>query len=141
MRALLNLKNAIFLLFLSILFYGCVQKAPYIGKKAELKESHKVVKPETPILTVSPNVGKPKTPIIVEGKGFKPGEQISLLLKLSEYEIIGLGTRKVEAIVADEEGNFKVETAIPKMAKPGEYLIIAEGDKGSYATTKIKVIK
>ena len=127
MRGVLNLKHIVLVLFLSILFYGCVQKVPSIGKKPEL--------------IVSPKVGKPKTLIIIEGKGFKPGEQISLLLKLSEYEIIGLGTRKVEAIVADEEGNFKVETAIPRMAKPGEYPIIAEGDKGSYAETKIKVIE
>ncbi len=92
-------------------------------------------------ITITPDSGKPKTAIVIEGKGFKPGEKIDVLLKLSEYEIIGLGTRKVDKIIADKTGTFKVKSAIPKMAKPGVYKVVAIGDKGSYAESKIKVTK
>jgi hypothetical protein len=92
-------------------------------------------------ITINPDSGKPKTPIVIEGKGFKPGERVDVLLKLSDFEIIGLGTRKVDKIVADQSGAFKVKSAIPKMAKPGIYKVIATGDKGSYAESQIKVVK
>ena len=92
-------------------------------------------------ITISPDSGKPKTPIVIQGTGFKPGEKVDVLLKLSEFEIIGLGTRKVDKIVADQNGAFKVKSAIPKMAKPGTYNVMAIGDKGSYAESQIKVVK
>lgn len=90
-------------------------------------------------LVVNPMKGKPKTVITISGSGFKPGEVVDVTLETGPGIIHGLGTRKVDAIVADDSGAFSVETGIPAVAPVGEFTIEAAGDKGSLATHPLVV--
>ncbi len=90
-------------------------------------------------LAVEPSKGKPKTVITISGSGFKPGEVVEITLETGPGVIHGLGTGKVDAIVADESGAFSVETGIPAVAPVGEFTIEAAGDKGSVATHPLVV--
>ncbi len=92
-------------------------------------------------LVVDPSKGKPKTVITISGSGFKPGEVVDVTLETGPGIIHGLGTRKVDAIVADKSGAFSVKSAIPAVAPVGEFTIEAAGDKGTVATHPLVVTK
>lgn len=92
-------------------------------------------------LVVEPMKGKPKTVITISGSGFKPGEVVEITLETGPGIIHGLGTGKVDPIVADESGAFSVETGIPTVAPVGEFTIEAAGDKGSLAAHPLVVTK
>jgi hypothetical protein len=92
-------------------------------------------------LVVNPMEGKPKTAITISGSGFKPGEVIDITLETGPGIIHGLGTQKVDPVVADESGAFSVETGIPTVAPVGKFTIEAIGDKGSGATHPLVVTK
>jgi uncharacterized membrane protein len=92
-----------------------------------------------PSLTINPCTEQPKKPVTIEGSGFKPGEIIDITLNLGDGILIGLGTQKVEAIAADADGAFSAKSAVPAVAKPGNYKVTAEGDKGSKAEAQLTV--
>ncbi len=92
-------------------------------------------------LVVDPSKGKPKTVITISGSGFKPGEVVEVTLETGPGIIHGLGTEKVDAIIADDSGAFSVETGIPAVAPVGEFTIEAAGDHGSVATHPLIVTK
>lgn len=92
-------------------------------------------------LVVDPSKGKPKTVITISGSGFKPGEVVDVTLETEPGVIHGLGTQKVDAIVADDSGAFSVQTGIPVVAPIGEFTIEAAGDHGSVATHPLVVTK
>lgn len=89
---------------------------------------------------ITPASGLPETGLKITGKGFQPGEEVDILFILEEGMKIGLGTEKVEVITADAEGSFTANSAIPRMAKPGQYKIEIIGNKGSQTTLSIEVI-
>ncbi len=91
-------------------------------------------------INLNPPKGKPEERLVIRGSGFKPEEGIEIILRLSEHEIVGLGTARVDQIKTDSNGTFEVETAFPAFAKPGVYEIIIFGDKGSQVTSKIEVL-
>jgi len=90
-------------------------------------------------ITVTPNAGEPAAAIKITGTGFKPGEEVDVLFVLEPMMKIGLGTTKVDAIIADDKGNFTAEAGIPINAKPGSYTIEAIGNKDSKTTTTVEV--
>jgi len=92
-------------------------------------------------LVVRPGSGKPGTVLTISGNGFKAGETVDVVVLAGEGTRLGLGTQKVDAIIADKTGKFSVKSAIPKVLKPGTYDIIAEGDKGSQVKQKLSVTK
>jgi len=92
-------------------------------------------------VSINPASGAAGTPITITGSGFKAGEEVDITLILGEGQLIGLGTQKVEAIVADANGAFSVESAVPRMAKPGRYDVEVEGSKGSYVKTSLEAVK
>jgi len=92
-------------------------------------------------VTIEPSSGKPKAKIAITGSGFKPGEAVEITLDLGEGRLIGLGTTKVEVVVADKTGAFKVPSNIPAIAKPGKYTITIEGNKGSETTCILEALK
>lgn len=92
-------------------------------------------------LVVEPSKGKPKTVITISGSGFKPGEVVDVTVETGPGVINGLGTEKVDAIVADKSGAFSVKSGIPVVAPVGEFTIEAAGDKGSLATHPLVVTK
>lgn len=92
-------------------------------------------------LVVDPTSGKPKAALTISGSGFEPKEVVDLVLATGPGILHGLGTRKVDAIVANEFGAFSVKTAIPKVSPVGVYSIEAAGDKGSLATHPLVVTK
>lgn len=92
-------------------------------------------------LVVDPMQGKPKTAITISGSGFQRGEAVEITLTTGPGIIHGLGTSKVDPIVADETGAFKVQTGIPTVAPVGEFTIEAVGDHGSVATHRLVVTK
>lgn len=96
---------------------------------------------KSPALAVEPSEGKPKTVITISGSGFEPGEVVEITLETGPGIIHGLGTGKVDPIVADDSGAFSVETGIPTVAPVGEFTIEAAGDKGSLATHPLVVTK
>lgn len=92
-------------------------------------------------LIVQPSSGKPRTVLTISGNGFKSGETVDVVVLAGEGMRLGLGTQKVDAIIADKAGKFSVKSAIPKVLKPGTYEVIAEGNKGSQAKQKLSVTK
>jgi len=92
-----------------------------------------------PSITINPCTDKPKKPITIEGRGFKPNEVVDITLDLGDGILIGLGTQKVEAVTADDKGAFSANSAVPAVAKPGTYMITAEGDKESVAEAQLNV--
>jgi uncharacterized membrane protein len=90
-------------------------------------------------IDIKPPSGKKSTVIAISGTGFQPQEEVDIVITLGPGKKVGLGTEKVEVIVADDKGNFSVPSAIPMNAKAGEYPIDVEGSKGSVVNTKIVV--
>ncbi len=88
---------------------------------------------------ISPASGVAETALKISGKGFAAGEEVDILFILEEGMKIGLGTEKVEAIVADAAGVFTANSAIPRMAKPGQYKIEIIGNKGSKTSMTLEV--
>ncbi|MEN2986408.1 MAG: hypothetical protein ABDH16_07125 [Thermodesulfovibrionaceae bacterium] len=93
-----------------------------------------------PQITITPSSGEPATVITIEGKGFKPDEEIDIVIILDEGEKVALGTEKVDVIKADANGVFSVKSGIPINAKPGKHKIEIKGNKGSQLETSIEVI-
>lgn len=93
-----------------------------------------------PAVTLEPESGKAEAELKITGTGFQPEEEIDIILTLGEGLLIGLGTTKVEMITADQNGSFTAVSAIPKMAKPGEYPIDVIGSMGSEASAKLTVL-
>lgn len=92
----------------------------------------------SPVLEIVPPAGAPGDEIKINGKGFKPDEEIDVLFVLEDMKI-GLGTTKVDVIKADAKGEFSVASGIPMNAKPGSYNIEAIGSMGSNTSIKIEV--
>lgn len=92
-----------------------------------------------PQVTITPQKGEPATIISIDGKGFKPDEEIDIIITLEEGEKVGLGTEKVDIIKADANGAFSVKSGIPINAKPGKHKIDIIGSKGSQLVTEIEV--
>ncbi|MFQ5912761.1 MAG: hypothetical protein ACE5JS_06240 [Nitrospinota bacterium] len=92
-------------------------------------------------LAVTPGSGKPRTVVSIGGAGFEAGETVDVVVLAGPGLRLGLGTRKVDAIVADDSGAFSVKSAIPRVLKPGKYTIEATGDKGSRAKFLLVVTK
>jgi hypothetical protein len=95
---------------------------------------------EAPSVEISPSSGAPATALTITGKGFIPDEEIDIVMILEEGMRVGLGTEKVEAIVADKTGGFNAASAVPLMAKPGQYKVEVEGSKGSQAASTLEVL-
>jgi hypothetical protein len=119
----MNSRTAIRLLVLCIaaLFLSAACSGAAVQKAGDAK------------ITITPPSGKERTAITIEGTGFKAGEVIDITIDLGGGQLVGLGTQKVDAIVADKAGAFKAPSGIPFKAKPGTYTVTAEGDKGSFA--------
>jgi hypothetical protein len=90
-------------------------------------------------VVIDPASGKKSTVITITGTGFAPQEEVDVVITLGPGQRVGLGTEKVEMIVADDQGGFSVPSAIPMNAKPGTYPIDVEGSKGSEFSTSIVV--
>lgn len=90
-------------------------------------------------ISITPPSGKQSAAISIEGAGFKPGEAVDVTVDLGGGRLVGLGTTKVEEIVADSAGKFKVPSGIPFKTKPGTYKVTAEGNKGSIAKADLVV--
>ncbi len=88
---------------------------------------------------ITPSSGLPETIIKITGKGFQPNEEVDILMTLEEGMKIGLGTEKVDVVAADATGVFTANSAIPRMAKPGQYKIEIIGNKGSQAVATLEV--
>ncbi|UCE33064.1 MAG: hypothetical protein JSV40_07400 [Deltaproteobacteria bacterium] len=95
----------------------------------------------TATVSVNPSKGTPGTNVVIKGAGFKAGEEIDVVMILGDGMLIGMGTQKVEAIVADSNGTFEAKSAIPKMAKAGIYTVEVEGNKGGMTSASVEVIK
>ncbi len=95
---------------------------------------------EKPSVALAPDKGKAEAALKISGKGFQPNEEVDIVLILGEGLRVGLGTAKVEVVVADDKGAFEAESAVPKMAKPGEYKIEVIGSKGSEASAVLQVL-
>ena len=95
---------------------------------------------ETPKIFLSPSSGKASAAITIYGTGFQPGEEIDIVMVVGAGEKVGLGTEKVEAIQANDQGAFTAKTAIYVRAKPGGYVVEAGGSKGSEASEKLTVL-
>lgn len=91
------------------------------------------------VVVIDPPSGKKATVISITGTGFEPQEEVDVVITLGPGQKVGLGTAKVEVIVADDQGAFSVPSAIPMNAKPGTYPIDVEGNKGSEFRTSIAV--
>lgn len=92
-----------------------------------------------PQVTITPPKGEPATIITIEGKGFKPDEEIDIIITLDEGEKVALGTEKVDVIKADANGSFSVKSGIPVNAKPGKHKISIKGNKGSSLELEVEV--
>ncbi len=92
-----------------------------------------------PSVTVEPSQGPPAAEIKIEGKGFKPGEEVNIVINLGEGEKVALGTVKEDVVKANKKGEFSVVSGIPFNAKPGVYKINVTGNKGSSTEVKIEV--
>ncbi len=90
-------------------------------------------------VTVTPAEGAKGSGIAITGAGFQKGEEIDIVLILGPGERVGLGTRAVDVIVADNDGGFSAESNIPRFAVPGIYNIEVEGSTGTLAKTKFQV--
>jgi hypothetical protein len=90
-------------------------------------------------VTVTPESGAKGSDILITGAGFQTGEEIDIILIMGPGQRVGLGTVKVDAIVADQNGAFTAESNIPSWATPGIYDIEVEGSSGSEAKTKVEV--
>lgn len=90
-------------------------------------------------ITIDPPTGKKSTAITINGAGFQPQEEVDVVITLGPGQLVGLGTTKVEIIVADDSGAFSVPSAIPMNAQPGTYSINVEGSKGSVFSTTLTV--
>jgi len=88
---------------------------------------------------ITPASGAAETALKIMGKGFAAGEEVDILFILEEGMKIGLGTEKVEVILADAAGAFTANSAIPRMAKPGQYKIEVIGNKGSRTSATLEV--
>jgi hypothetical protein len=95
----------------------------------------------TATVSINPSKGTPGTNVVIKGAGFKAGEEIDVVMILGDGMLIGMGTQKVEAIVADSNGSFEAKSAIPKMAKPGTYVVESEGNKGSMTSASVEVVR
>ena len=92
-----------------------------------------------PSVEITPSSGLPETALKITGKGFKPEEEVDILFVLEKAMKIGLGTEKVDVITTDATGSFTANSAIPRMAKPGQYKIEVIGSKGSQTEVAIEV--
>jgi uncharacterized membrane protein len=95
---------------------------------------------EVPKIFIHPDAGKASAAITIWGTGFKPGEEIDIVMAVGPGEKVGLGTEKVDAIKANEYGAFTAKTAIYVQAKPGDYVVEASGSQGSEASEKLTVL-
>ena len=89
---------------------------------------------------ISPASGKASSKITIYGTGFKPGEEIDIVMVVGAGEKVGLGTEKVEAVRTNNQGAFTAKTAIYVRAKPGSYTIEASGSQGSEAKAPLTVL-
>lgn len=88
---------------------------------------------------IVPSSGAPETLLKIGGKGFAAGEEIEILFILEEDVKIGLGTEKVDVVVADASGVFIANSAVPRMATPGQYKIEVIGNKGNETVITFEV--
>ncbi len=95
---------------------------------------------EVPKIFITPDSGKASAKITIYGTGFKPGEEIDIVMVVGAGEKVGLGTEKVDVIKANAHGAFTAKTAIYVRAKPGNYAVEASGNQGSEAKASLTVI-
>ena len=94
---------------------------------------------QQPSVEISPPAGVKGTGLSITGTGFYPDEEIDIILTLGPGELVGLGTRQLDVIMTDSNGAFTAESAIPVFAKPGQYNVEVEGNKGSLVNTTLSV--
>jgi hypothetical protein len=94
---------------------------------------------QNPSVEITPSSGIPEAALKITGKGFQPEEEVDILFILEEGMKIGLGTEKVDVITTDALGAFTANSAIPRMAKPGQYKIEIIGNKGSQTAVSLEV--
>lgn len=90
-------------------------------------------------LVVEPASGKAAAAIKIKGSNFLPDEEVEIVLTVGDIHH-GLGTEKVDKIIADKAGAFVVDSGIPVKTPPGTYTIKAKGNKGSVGTFSITVV-
>ena len=100
----------------------------------------KAAKERPATLVISPASAKEKTPIIIRGSQFLPGEEVEVIMQVGDV-YHSIGTAKADVIVADKSGAFEVSSGIPIKTPPGTYKIEATGNKGSLGVFNITVVK
>jgi len=123
---------AVLMIALALVAFSCASAPMKPGAEKPVMEKS--------ALTLTPDKGKAAAALKIEGKGFKPGEEVDVIIILGEGLRVGLGTAKVDVIVADQSGAFEAQSAVPMNAKPGEYRIDAIGSKGSEAAAVLQVL-
>jgi hypothetical protein len=93
-----------------------------------------------PKVTIAPVSGKPAAKITIYGTGFKPGEEIDIVMLIAPGEKVGLGTEKVDVIKVNPYGAFTAQSAIYVRARPGVYAVEVSGSMGSEATARVTVL-
>lgn len=82
--------------------------------------------------------GLPKTPMLIKGSGFKPGEEVELELEMGDLPIV-FGRVKGKPVTASDNGTFESKSSNPtkKIMVPGTWVLRATGNKGSAAECKV----
>jgi hypothetical protein len=85
--------------------------------------------------------GTPGSDMKINGSGFIPGETIELTLEMEDVPII-VG-KKGKVVTVKEDGTFAAATNYPHkfVAVPGSWDLIANGSKGSSASSKVVIKK
>ena len=78
----------------------------------------------TPALTLSPVSGTDTKAVVATGTGFAPDEIVNLWWNESPYVVPG------GDLVADRDGNFSVEIAVPESLKEGDHAVYARQRNG-----------
>lgn len=72
--------------------------------------------------------------LAITGKGYVPGETVTITLKRKKGAPIEVGT-----VTVGDDGAFSTSVTVPRSAKPGPYTVAAAQDDGDAATATVKV--
>ena len=97
-------------------------------------------------ISVTPNRGVPGTKLLITGTGFIPKEKVKVILHVQNVQL-QFGTSGSGGVcVVNQDGTFKLEPigGVPiaaSIVKPGSYKVDAIGEKGSFASSQLEVLK